>query len=231
MGSRMFSSVLCAMTLIAITASSYSATAANLSSPNENQGDIDQSIKPGDDFYRYANGGWLARTTIPAGASTYDNRAILNERTSQRVRDLIQNAASGDSPRGSTAQKVGDYYAAFMDIDSIEARGVKPIADEIAAIQAITGKTALSAYLGSTLNSEADGLTVNADHIFGVWINQGFTDSEHNLPHIWQGGLGLPDRDNYIDSSPKMAELRNQYRAHIKALLKLAGDADAEDKA
>ena len=69
--------------------------------------DMDRSIKPGDDFYGYANGGWLARATIPAGQSSYDTRAILNERTSQRVRELIQAAAVAKSLKRSTAQKVG----------------------------------------------------------------------------------------------------------------------------
>ena len=78
------------------------------------------------------------------------------------------------------------------------------------------------------MNSEVDGLTANADHIFGLWVNQGFEDADHNVVHLWQGGLGMPDRDNYIDPSPKMAALRAQYQAHIAAVLKLAGVADAE---
>jgi predicted metalloendopeptidase len=106
-----------------------------------------------------------------------------------------------------------------------------PIAGEMAAIAAIHDKTSLSAYLGGTLNSEVDGLTTNADHVFGVWINQGFEDSEHNLPHIWQGGLGLPGRDNYLDSSSQMTEMRARYRSHIAAMLKLAGVADADNRA
>ena len=109
-------------------------------------------------------------------------------------------------------QKVGDYYASFMDLGAIEARGLSPLADEMARIAAIHDNTSLSTYLGTTLNSEVEGLTANGDHIFGIWINQGFEDSEHNLPHIWQGGLGMPDRENYLESSPKMADLRTQYR-------------------
>ncbi len=192
---------------------------------------IDRSIKPGDDFYRYANGKWLATTTIPAGQMSYDNRAMLNEKTALRVRGLIRDAATADSVKGSVTQKAGDFYTSFMDEKIIEAKGMTPLVDKMAAISAIVDKTSLSAYLGSTLNSEVDGLTANADHIFGVWINQGFEDSEHNLPHIWQGGLGLPDRDNYLDASPKAVELRAQYQAHIAAVLKLAGVTDAETKA
>jgi putative endopeptidase len=195
------------------------------------QDDMDWSIKPGDDFYHYANGGWLKTVAIPSGRPSYDTRAILTEKAARQIRDLIQEAASAKPAKGSTTQKVGDYYASFMDEDSIESKGLTPLTDEMAKISAIRNKVSLSAYLGTTLNSEVDGLTANADHIFGVWINQGFQDAQHNLPHIWQGGLGMPDRESYLDPSPKMAELRAQYQVHIGAILKLAGVADSETKA
>ena len=192
---------------------------------------LDSAIKPGDDFYRYANGGWLQANVIPAGKASYDTRALLAEKTSQQVRDLIQNAASVHAARGSVLQKVGDYYASFLDSRAIEAKGLSPLADQLAKIGAITDKTSLSAYLGTTLNSEVEGLTANADHIFGLWINQGFEDADHNLPHVWQGGLGLPDRDDYLGSSPKKVALRNEYKAHVGALLQLTRSPDPENKA
>jgi putative endopeptidase len=217
------------MTVLALVALSIAAAPPAPKKPDPD--DMDHAIKPGDDFYRYANGDWLKANTIPVGHSSYDTRAMLAEKTSQRVRDLIQNAAAAHATKGSVVQKVGDYYASFLDQGGIEAKGLSPLADEMARIAAITDKTSLSAYLGTTLNSEVEGLTAKADHIFGIWINQGLEDSEHNLPHIWQGGLGMPERDDYLDSSPKMAELRNQYQAHIKAVLKLTGGADPENKA
>jgi len=206
-------------------------TAAAAQNTDTQDTDIDRSIKPGDDFYRYANGGWLRTAAIPAGQSSYGTSAMLAEKTSQRVRNLIQDAAASQPAKGGVAQKVGDYYASFMDEDSIEAKGLTPLADEMAIISAIPNKASLSAYLGATLNTEVDGLTANGDHIFGVFVNQSFTDSERYVFHLWQGGLGMPDRDSYLDPSPKMSTLRTQYQAHIAAILKLTNVADPETKA
>src|SRR6266576_1670776 len=193
--------------------------------------DIDRSIKAGDDFYHYANGSWLKTAAIPAGQASYDTRSILLAKTTQRVRDLIQQAAATQPAKGSVAQKVGDYYASFMDESGIEAKGMTPLADEMAVISAINSKKSLSAYLGTTLNSEVDGLTGNADHVFGAWVNQSCTDSQRYVFHLLQGGLGMPDRDDYLDQSPKMAALRDQYRSHIAAMLKLADIDDVETRA
>ena len=193
--------------------------------------DMDRSIKPGDDFYRYANGGWIRTAVIPAGQPNYGTSAMLKEKTSERVRNLIQETATAHPAKGSAAQKVGDYYASFMDEGIIEAKGLAPLADDMAMISAIRDKASLSAYLGTTLNTEVDGLTANADHVFGVLVNQSFTNSKHYVFHLLQGGLGMPDRDAYLDPSPKMAALRAQYRAHIAAILKLAGVVDSETKA
>ena len=198
---------------------------------NADTQEIDRSVKPGDDFYRYANGVWLRTVAIPVGQASYGTSAMLIEKNSQRVRELIQSAAATHSAKGSLAQKVGDYYASFIDEAGIEAKGLAPLADEMAVITAIQDKASLSAYLGSILNSEVDGMTANADHIFGVWVNQGFEDSQHYVFHLLQGGLGMPDRDFYLDPSPKTTTLREQYQAHIASILKLGGVSDSESKA
>lgn len=198
---------------------------------NVNADDIDRSIKPGNDFYHYANGNWLRRVAIPDGQASYDTRAVLMERTSRRVSDLIKEAAHGQGREGSAAQKVGNYFASLMNEGDIETRGMKPLAAPMARISAIANKQLLSAYLGSTLYSEVDGLTANADHVLGMWVNQGFEDSDRNVVHLLQGGLGMPDHNDYTDTSAKMADLRRQYQAHIASVLRLAGVEDPETRA
>jgi putative endopeptidase len=172
---------------IAVSLGAVAAAVDQDASTQDNTQDMDRSIKPGDDFYRYANGGWLRTAAISSGQSSYDTRAMLTEKTSRRVRDLIQGAAAAQSVRASIAQKVGDYYASFMEEDAIEAKGLAPMADEMARISAIRNRPSLSAYLGATLNTEVDGLTANADHVFGAWVNQSFTDSEHYVFHLFTG--------------------------------------------
>jgi putative endopeptidase len=196
-----------------------------------NSQDIDHSVSPGQDFYRFANGGWLKMASRPAGQGTLDTRAMLMDRNAQRVRDLIREVATNRSVKGTIAQKVGDYYSSFLDQATIESKGLVPLAGSLSQISAITDMSSLSAYLGTTLGSEIEGLTANSDHIFGIWINQGFDDASHNLPHIWQGGLGMPSRDDYLDPSPQKVALRSQYQTHIARMLKFAGVADTESEA
>jgi putative endopeptidase len=223
---RLRTRVLLAIFAFAVSRSSVVAQVAQ----NVNTQDMDRSVKPGDDFYRFANGGWLKTVAVPPGQPNYGTSAMLVEKTNQRVRNLIQESAAAGAAKGSAAQKVGDYYAAYMDEAGMEAKGLTPLSDQMATIAAISNKTSLSAYLGGTLNTEVDGLTSTSDHIFGVWVNQGFEDSEHCVFHLMQGGLGMPDRDDYLDSSSRMAALRAQYQSHIAAVLKLAGVADSEGK-
>jgi putative endopeptidase len=197
--------------------------------------EMDTTQKPGDDFYRYANGGWLKTTTLPAGASTFDNRAIITERNTRQVRDLITNAAAAHAAANSNPQKVGDYFSSFLDENAIDAKGLTPLSADLAAIDAIPNKSALSAYLGGTLNIETDGLISSADHVFGLFVNQGFAESKRNYPHLGQAGLGMIERDNYLDASPLMTDQRAKYQQHIANILKLVGlaadDATAQKTA
>ncbi len=112
---------------------------------------MDTAVKPGDDFYKYANGAWIKSATIPPDKSSFGPGQVLTDKTNEQVRGLIQDAASSNPAAGSDAQKVGDYYASYMDEDGIEAKGLTPLAGDLANIAAVSDKTSLSAYLGTTL--------------------------------------------------------------------------------
>jgi predicted metalloendopeptidase len=195
---------------------------------------IDHSVAPGDDFFAYANGTWIRKTEIPADRASYGPGEILVEKTREQVRGLIQDAAKSHPPAGSDAQKVGDYYASYLDEAAINGKGLAPLRDDMARIAAIADRKALSSYLGSTLRADVDALNATnfyTDNVFGVWVSQGFENPARNVPYVLQGGLGMPDRDYYIAQSPKMDAIRAKYRAHIAATLKIAGIADADRKA
>ena len=197
-------------------------------------GGMDRSVVPGDDFFAYANGTWLKNTEIPPDRASYGAGAMVVDKTREQVRLLIQDAAKATPTVGSDAQKVGDYYASYLDTESIESKGLSPLKPEMDRIAAIGNKTALASYLGTTLRADVDALNSTnfyTDRIFGVWISQAFEHPERNVPYVLQGGLGMPDREYYLSDKPQMAKLRDAYRAHIAKVLTLAGIADAAKKA
>ena len=233
--SKFRAAILAATALTLIAGSALAQNTEKVAETHDvDQAGIDHAVKPGDDFYHYANGAWMKTAQIPADRSSFGPDVVLTDKTSGQVRDLIQEAAKGTPAHGSNAQKVGDYYASYMDEAGIEAKGLTPLQPNLDAIAAVTDTASLSAYLGTTLRADVDALNATnfyTDHIFGVWITQGFEDPDHNVPYLLQGGLGLPDRDYYLDPSPRMADLRTKYQAHIANVLKLAGVAEADAKA
>ena len=169
---------------------------------------MDRSVKPGDDFFAYANGTWLKQTEIPSDRSSYGAGAILSELTDRRVADLIQEAAKGSAPAGSDRRKIGDFYASFMDTTEIEAAGLKPLKPTLDSIAAIKDRTALAHFLGSTLRADVDALNNTnfyTENLLGLWVAQDLDDPTQYSPFLLQGGLGLPDRSYYVDTSSAMA--------------------------
>ena len=195
---------------------------------------IDRSVAPGDDFFAHANGAWVKSAEIPADRSTYGPSAVLDELTSRRTADLIAEAAKTQAPAGSDARKIGDYYATFLDEAAIEAKGLDPLRPELSRIAAIPDARALAAFLGGTLRADVDifnNTRLHTGNIFGLWVAQDLKDPSRYSPFLVQGGLGLPDRDYYVNPSPRMAAIRTKYQAHVAAVLKLAGVAEADAKA
>jgi putative endopeptidase len=194
---------------------------------------MDQAVLPGDDFFRFANGGWLKATEIPADRSIYGAFSAIDEEVNRRTRDLIQEAEKS-APAGSGARLVGAYYAAWMDEAAIEKRGLAPLKAELAAIAAIADRKSLARVLGSQLRADVDALNSTnfyTDHVFGLWAAPDFSSPDHYVAYLLQGGLGMPDRDNYRNSDPEAVQLQAAYRAHIAAVLTLARVAGASEQA
>ncbi|HET6578873.1 MAG TPA: M13 family metallopeptidase [Gemmatimonadales bacterium] len=205
-----------------------------ISPPALDTAGMDRSVTPGDDFFRYANGTWLERTEIPADRSSYGAGAVLAELTDRRVADLIQATAKADAPIGSDSRKIGDYYASFMDSTAIDAAGLKPLQPTLDSIAAIGDRADLARFLGSTLRADVDVLNTARFHtgnLLGLWVAQDLDDPTHYSPFLLQGGLGMPDRSYYLDSSSAMASIREKYPRHVAAMLELANVPGARARA
>lgn len=193
---------------------------------------MDRSVAAGDDFFGHANGGWVKRTQIPDDRSSFNSFVSIAIDTERHSRDIIEGAAANDRLTGEDKQ-IGDYYAAYMDEASIEAKGVRPVQPELDAIAHLDDKQALARTLGGQLRADVDLLNAtnfHTDRLFGLWVSQDLHHPGRYAPYLVQGGLGMPERSFYLDGG-RMAQLRDAYRTHIVKLLELAGIDDAQARA
>jgi len=194
---------------------------------------MDKSVAPGDEFYDYANGGWAARTEIPADKSRLSTFDILNDRANARNVELIRAAAAGQV-EGESARKVGDYFTAYMDEATIERLGAAPLRPALSQIAAIDSRTALSREIGATMRADVDAINATSTYTerpLGLWVAQDFDHPDRYAPYLMQGGLGMPDRDYYLSDSQRFVQLRDAYVRHVAAMLTLAGVTDGERRA
>ncbi len=199
---------------------------------------MDRSVKPGDDFYRYANGGWLKRTEIPPDRRYIDPNGLdfdgSNDLSRKRIASLIEEAAKANAPAGSKTRKIVDFYHSYMDEATIEAKGLAPLRPHLDAIAAIRDKQDLARTLGESLRADVDALNLDNFHtanLFGLWVAPGFNDPEHYAAYLLQGGVEMPDREYYLSDSESMRDIRAKYQTHVSAMLKLAGFTDPDVRA
>ena len=190
---------------------------------------MDKTVKPGDDFFAYANGTWVQRTGIPADRSSVGGFYIADqerEKNSVALFDaILKSNAAADTDQG----RIANYYKAYLDTAAIDKAGLAPAKADLDAIGAIADKSQLSAAIGKTIRADVDPLNATrfgSDHLFGIFVTQGLNTPGETLPYILQGGLGMPDRDYYLSSDPKKATLRDQYRTYVEAVMTAAGYAD-----
>ncbi|MBD3729785.1 MAG: M13 family metallopeptidase [Sphingomonadales bacterium] len=194
---------------------------------------MDTSAKPGDDFYRYADGGWMAKTEIPADRSSVGGFFIADQTTEKNLDALITQINASTPEAGSDAARVKDVYGAYLDTKAIDAAGMAPIQPDIARYQAIADKGQLAAVLGGNVRADVDPLNATnfwTENLFGIFVTQALKGGEV-VPYVLQGGLGMPEREYYLSSDAKMAGLRKGYRDYIAALLKAANIDDADARA
>ena len=178
------------------------------------------SVKPGDNFYLFANGNWIKNNPIPASKTRWGSFDVLHEESTKRLRTLLEEAAANTKKDRST-QMIGDFYASGMDSSGIEARGLEPIkADlaEIAAIQNVQGAINQIALL------RTKGL---GTPFFGLYVTQDRKKVDQYIPQIGQGGTTLPDRDYYLKDDARSVKVRAGYKDYITSLLQLAGENNA----
>ncbi|WP_313232345.1 M13 family metallopeptidase [Stenotrophomonas acidaminiphila] len=191
---------------------------------------MDRSVAAGDNFFDFANGQWVQRTAIPADRSSYGSFNIIYEKTLGDTRAILEEATRASD---GEARRIGDYYAAFMDEAGIEARGVAPLQPQLQAIAGIGDRQALARALGASLRADVDLLNAThfyTPHLFGLWVSVDLLQPDRNVPYLVQGGLGMPDRDFYLQGG-RMAELRKAYEGYVARLLELSGDRAAAAKA
>ncbi len=205
--------------VLAATANAQDAsTASTVHPPVLDVTSIDSSVDPCTDFFAYSCGGWLKKNPIPPDKTSWSAASKLQDDNKALLRGILEEASAGGASRDPVKQKIGDYYAACMDEKTVEAAGAKPLQ---AGLERISG-----------MHSQRDIARVAAGMLgqgvlFDFQSDQDFKNSSQVIAEVDQGGLGLPDRDYYLKTDAKSAELRQAYVVHIQKMLELLGDAPA----
>jgi predicted metalloendopeptidase len=181
---------------------------------------VDPAVRVQDDTYRHLNGKWLESFEIPADKASYDSFEAVRETTEAQLRGLVEDASRAGTSAAPAARKVAALYASFMDEALLARLGLQPIAAELAAIDALKSKRDLAGLI-ARLN-RTDALAP-----YDLGIEPDSRDSTRYAVYLGQSGLGMPDRDYYLQDDPKMQQTRARYLAHVERLLGLAHDARA----
>lgn len=187
---------------------------------------LDPSTSPCDDFYQYACGGWIKSTEIPADeASWYRSFSVIHDRNEEILHQILEAYAKGENASDPYAKAMGDFYGSCMDEAAIEKAGTKALEPWLKSIDAIKDTASLTKLLGRMQSELGTGI------VFEQSAAQDFGDATKVVGMIWQAGLGMPEREYYLESTPKMTELRNKYEAHVAAMMQLAGEPEKKAKA
>ncbi|MBQ5962347.1 M13 family metallopeptidase [Massilia sp. ZL223] len=182
---------------------------------------VEPAVRPQDDFFAHLNGKWLKTVEIPADKSSWGAFHQLREDTLPQLRAIIEKAAASKGAQGSEVQKIGDFYASYMDEARLEQLGIAPLNAELGKLAAIKDKAELPAVF-----AQLGRQGVNVPFVF--YIHQDAKDSTRYVADLYQAGLGMPDRDYYLkQDDAKLADIRAKYQQHAEKMLAMAGDKNA----
>jgi putative endopeptidase len=186
---------------------------------------VDGSVRPQDDAYQYLNGKWLLTFQLPPDKGAVGSFTAIEDATEEQLRSIVDSLDQATSSDGDAdAKKLADLYASFMKEEQIEALGLKPLQAEFAAIDAVRDLNALPSLMAH-MNS------IGAGAPYGLFVNLDARNSTQYAVSLFQGGLGLPDRDYYLKDDAKLKDARTSYRAHIEKMLSMAGESKAAEHA
>jgi putative endopeptidase len=178
---------------------------------------LDQSVKPGDDFFKYANGGWLKRNPIPAAYSSWGIGNVVSEELRDRLKKINGDALTANAPKGTTTQKIGDFYFTGLDTVNIEKSAISPLKTQLALIDQANDITGI-------LNAAAVLTTTGTRNMIGSRVSQDAKNSSKMMLQLGQAGLGLPNRDYYFKTDARTVKIRTDYTTnHLPAMLRLTG--------
>ncbi|MEO5808656.1 MAG: M13 family metallopeptidase [Sphingomicrobium sp.] len=195
---------------------------------------MDKSVRPGDDFFNYANGSWVKRTEIPADRTSVGGFYTADQEREKNSIALFDSILKSNAAANTDEGRIANYYKAYLDTAAIDKAGMAPAKTDLDAIAGIADKAQLSAAIGKTIRADVDPLNATkfgTDHLFGVFVTQGLNTPGETLPYLLQGGLGLPDRDYYLSSDPKQVALRGKYQTYVEAVMTAAGNPDPKGAA
>ncbi|WP_460676745.1 M13 family metallopeptidase [Hymenobacter coalescens] len=184
--------------------------------PDVLQANLDTTARPGDDFFQYANGTWLKNHPIPASESNWGIGKEVQNEVYARLRALSEEAAQARAASGSAQQKIGDFWAMGMDSATIDRQGVAPLKAELDRINAIRSGADVPAVVARLQ-------PLGVDALIGLYVAQDAKNSEKMALHLYQSGLGLPNRDYYFNKDARTAGIRRAYGRHVQRVFQLLG--------
>ncbi|MFL6733212.1 MAG: M13 family metallopeptidase [Sphingomicrobium sp.] len=193
---------------------------------------MDTSIKPGDNFFDYANGSWVKKTQIPEDRSSIGGFYIADQERERQTKELFDSILKSNAAADTNEGRIANYYKAYVNTDAIDKAGMAPAKGDLDAIASIADKRALSAAIGGTMRADTDPLNATnyqTENLFGIFVTQGLNTPGETLPYLMQGGIGLPEREYYL--AGEHGEILGKYKGYVTSILQAAGYADPQGAA